>query len=520
MLLTAENNTIAVFLAAWHHLQNMAGLKSGDLTESYRGRMFTSFAGVRYAQPPIGDLRFRDPEPIKYYSATGRKIDCLEVDQSDGKVLGQEDCLFLNIHTPDPFTKTGLPVLVWIQGQAFAQGNNKVSDLYPYKLMDYNMVVVTMSYRLGPLGFASMEKADFTGNYGLRDQAMAIEWIIKNIHLYGGNPYNITLAGEGAGASYVLHHLHGEFSGRIKKGIAFGGSRYAPWAISKKKTVGNRTLELALALGCVDFNPDCLRSVDAVRLVKTAYKLQKQGSLFAPLGMNVLFTSSSLWNQIMSHYKTVVDGVTVKSYPWRRVEPKTSFSLLIGLTEDLGTVIRSFFSRNNWSEETAEKVYNSFYDPDRIMGMRRAFYYRSIRAKLINVYKGGGAMEKLENITADSWYFMPAMAEAKFHTGPFEAFMVKFNRYLPELNCEFRVRAPFLTSFEDCPPFDNVYQRVEDESVQLVADFIHGRKLQLKQHSEDKNIFSITQALHTPVAFEEVDDGIVNRMRIWNSLFL
>lgn len=125
-------------------------------------------------------------------------------------INGTEDCLYLNVYTRylSGNNKKPLPVMVWIHGGGFRQGSGS-TDLYgPEYLLTEEVVVVTFNYRLGILGFFSLEDTSLKvfGNVGLKDMVLALKWVQQNISNFGGNPHNVTIFGESAGAAAV-HYL-------------------------------------------------------------------------------------------------------------------------------------------------------------------------------------------------------------------------------------------------------------------------------------------------------------------------
>lgn len=125
-----------------------------------------------------------------------------------------------------------LPVLVYIHGGGYLTLGASFHE--PNILMDENIVLVTMNFRLGPLGFMYVEKAGIRGNMGLKDQRMAIEWVSRNIEAFGGNKEKITLLGHSSGASSVEMHLLTEESRNLfNQAIMISGTAYAPWSFSK-----------------------------------------------------------------------------------------------------------------------------------------------------------------------------------------------------------------------------------------------------------------------------------------------
>ena len=171
------------------------------------------FSGIPYAQPPVGALRWRPPQPLQPWQGV---VDCVwnpQLCPQPGERPGypeSEDCLRLSIWTPDLVPEKPLPVFVWIHGGAFVTGGGTL-PLYDGRVLAerYNFVVVTINYRLGPFGFFTHPELEReagnsgVGNYGLMDQLAALEWVRDNIRSFGGDPGNVTLAGESAGAMSV-----------------------------------------------------------------------------------------------------------------------------------------------------------------------------------------------------------------------------------------------------------------------------------------------------------------------------
>jgi para-nitrobenzyl esterase len=176
------------------------------------------FKGIPFALPPIGDLRFSPPRPQTRWGdtldATKYRSPCPQVSrfgQTDAS--DNEDCLYLNVTVPAPRSPTrgvqhGKPVIVWIHGGAYVGGS---ADIYP---LDYfarlgDVIIVSINYRLGVFGFMAHPAFDpaHNGSLGLEDQREALRWVKRNIHAFGGDPRNVTLAGESAGAASVCMQL-------------------------------------------------------------------------------------------------------------------------------------------------------------------------------------------------------------------------------------------------------------------------------------------------------------------------
>jgi para-nitrobenzyl esterase len=170
-----------------------------------------SWKGVPYAAPPVGELRWRVPQPIKAWTevkdASHFGPACMQTDD----IPKSEDCLTLNIWRPTKAQRAPLPVMIWIYGGAMVHGN---TAMYPLDaLAVQGVVAVSMNYRLGRLGFfahpalAAEAPNDVRGNYGYMDQLAAIQWVRNNISAFGGDPNQVTIFGESAGGGSVLAHI-------------------------------------------------------------------------------------------------------------------------------------------------------------------------------------------------------------------------------------------------------------------------------------------------------------------------
>lgn len=182
------------------------------------GTRYHYFKGVPYAQPPIGELRFKPPVPLDAFSTPVvdclvERSDCIHEDLFTKRVVGSERGLYMNIFTPDfidgaASEKRTFPVMVFIHGGGFLAGSGSSIVYDPIYLVQEGVIAIAMNYRLGPLGFLSLPQAGIAGNAGLKDQLLVLKWIKENIAQFGGDPNNVTLFGESAGSiSAYLHYL-------------------------------------------------------------------------------------------------------------------------------------------------------------------------------------------------------------------------------------------------------------------------------------------------------------------------
>ena len=195
---------------------------------------YASFQGIPYAQPPIGSLRFKSPQPFKpektsYDVSATSHVKCPQVVM--GITIGKEDCLLLNVYVPEKVFNEDikLPVMVWIYGGSLITGSNNFNDYGPGQFMKRDVILVTINYRLGPLGFLSLGNEDVPGNAGLRDQSLALKWVNENIVNFGGDPGSVTIFGESAGSLSVALHLTSPLSeGLFHRAIMQSGTALAP----------------------------------------------------------------------------------------------------------------------------------------------------------------------------------------------------------------------------------------------------------------------------------------------------
>ncbi|KAL5105857.1 Cholinesterase [Taenia crassiceps] len=291
-----------------------------------------TFLGIPFATPPVADLRFKPPIPPKPWKgvrvATKPAPTCIQplpekwqkTDPMTRVWLNttemSEDCLYLNIWTnaingssssgsdindqmtsddnldtslnwsrrrsiqPTPNFQqlNGRPVMVWIHGGNFVSGSASL-EMYNGAILasEMGVIVVSIQYRLGSLGFLSLGTPGAPGNQGLLDQVEALQWIRRNIIYFGGNPKQITLFGQGAGALSASLHLLSPISSHLfQQAILQSGSPLAWWAVESAQSAINKARQFAQLSGCHGNDDEieaCLRSVEAGTLVLNQWKM-------------------------------------------------------------------------------------------------------------------------------------------------------------------------------------------------------------------------------------------------------
>ncbi|XP_036141335.1 esterase E4 [Monomorium pharaonis] len=253
----------------------------GIIEEAVYGGHYVAFRGIPYAKPPVGELRFKDPEPPEAWSGSRDASKygniAIQIDIMKQETVGDEDCLYLNVYTADIVKKR--PVMVWIHGGAFRLGSGDASVYGPDFIVQKDVVLVTLNYRLGVLGFLNLNDKVATGNQGLKDVVMALQWVQKNISQFGGDSKNVTIFGESAGG--VIVHcltLSPLSKGLFHKAISQSGVVTNPWALTEwtDKTM-NKGFQLAKKFGKATSDPkvayEVLKKIDAKKLVETAQKV-------------------------------------------------------------------------------------------------------------------------------------------------------------------------------------------------------------------------------------------------------
>ncbi|KAG0430053.1 hypothetical protein HPB47_023050 [Ixodes persulcatus] len=247
------------------------------------------YLGIPYAEPPTGDLRFKEPVPRSpwkgIYDATIGGSVCPQNREVKKPLTYTEDCLHLNVWIPKNAQQS--PVLVWIHGGGFSFGsgsqNNSIGSVLAAKT---GFVVVSINYRLGMLGFLNANSPDAPGNQGLLDQNLALKWVRDNIEAFGGDPSMVTIFGDSAGGMSVHSHILSPMSqGLFKRAVMMSGNMYTiDFFDSTHESIikGNKVAQL---VGCAEPARDlashpgqvlqCLRSKKVEELVLASTEVSK-----------------------------------------------------------------------------------------------------------------------------------------------------------------------------------------------------------------------------------------------------
>lgn len=266
-----------------------AGLVAGKILPSG----VRAWLGVPFAAPPVRDLRWRDPQAHArwegIWNADRPAPECMQslrgrtINHYFGEEATSEDCLYLNIWSPPgpPLAGRRHPVIVWIYGGGFNVGSASMANYAGEPLAAKGAVYVAIAYRVGPLGFLAhpgltVEGQGSSGNYGLKDQIAALQWVKRNIGGFGGDPANVTIAGQSAGSMSVsLLQASPAAKGLFHRVVGMSGSALgdlmAPVPLAEAEREG---LDLQKALGAQSI--EGMRDVPADRLIALAAPLRRR----------------------------------------------------------------------------------------------------------------------------------------------------------------------------------------------------------------------------------------------------
>jgi para-nitrobenzyl esterase len=264
-------------------VRTTAGAVEGTTVADGKARVFK---GIPFAAPPVGDLRWKPPQPVVPWTgvrqATEFGAHCMQ-----GTIFGDivfdrpasEDCLYLNVWTPATPAATPRPVMVWIHGGGFQAGAASEPRHDGHHLVQKDVVLVTANHRLGVFGFLAhpgmaAEQGNVSGNFGLLDMVAALQWVKDNAAAFGGDPNNVTIFGESAGSFAVSALMASpKARGLFHKAIGESGAFFGPsLAAAARDTSTERGAKFAAGLGADSL--DALRKLPAEAVLGAALKFQ------------------------------------------------------------------------------------------------------------------------------------------------------------------------------------------------------------------------------------------------------
>ena len=285
----------------------------------------TAFKGIPFAAPPIGENRWRAPQPAKDWDGVleayafapisvqdtpglGTDIYCKEW-HVDPEIAMDEDCLYLNVWTPAKKADEKLPVLIWYFGGALQWGYPSEMEFDGERLARRGIIVVSVNYRLGAIGFMAhpeltKEQPDAPTNFGNLDQQFGLEWVIRNIEAFGGDPNNITISGQSAGGGSVLSLITCKKNfGRISKAVIFSGIIRSPYG--EADFIIPESLEKAEKTGSMFLEKLGVSSIEEARKLDATF-IRNSYAEFRGQGMG-----TSNW------FATCIDGQFLVDEPYK-----------------------------------------------------------------------------------------------------------------------------------------------------------------------------------------------------------
>jgi hypothetical protein len=247
-----------------------------------------SYKGIPYAAPPVGDLRWRAPQPVPVWTGVraANKVGplCMQIvntgDNGVGPPPDSEDCLNLDVYAPASGKRAKLPVMFWIHGGGYVNGSGTAALYDGSELAKQGVVVVSINYRLGRFGFfahpaLTKENPDGPlGNYAFMDQIAALQWVKRNIAVFGGNPDNVTIFGESAGGGAVINLMISPAAqGLFHKAISQSGVARVPFPyLNRTNEEGIPSAQeqgkaFASMLGVTTDDVTALRAIPAQRII-------------------------------------------------------------------------------------------------------------------------------------------------------------------------------------------------------------------------------------------------------------
>lgn len=271
---------------------------------------YTEYRGIPYGKPPVGELRWKAPQPAEpwegVYEATDFRNKCWQApsmgEPYDREFYGNpeffrpmsEDCLYLHIWAPNDAAGKKLPVAFWIHGGAFMHGFGSELEFDGKAYCERGVIVVSIEYRCGAFGFlahpwlAAENEGHISGNYGFLDEIFALKWTYENIEAFGGDPGNITVFGQSAGAMSVQALVSSDLTGNMigkaimQSGGSYGAGVVTPITYEKQEKIGE---EFVSFLGAASVEE--LRSIPAEKLRDREYEflgqhMGRQGLFWMP----------------------------------------------------------------------------------------------------------------------------------------------------------------------------------------------------------------------------------------------
>ncbi|XP_078520229.1 fatty acyl-CoA hydrolase precursor, medium chain-like [Lissotriton helveticus] len=383
------------------------------LTVKGTNRTVSGFLGVPFAKPPVGSRRFAQPEPPEPWTgvrnATSNPPMCPQMRTEDRMIEDlfktripaapvSEDCLYLNLYTPSHASRTSrLPVMLWIHGGGFKIGSASSFDGSVIAAYE-DVVLVTLQYRLGALGFLSTADEQAPGNWGFLDQVRCMEWVKENIKDFGGDPNSVTIFGESAGGMSTSAHLLSPLSkGLFHRAISQSGVLAA--VIDDKNIIRSIAQMIANKSGC--YSTDSASIVACLREKPEAHFLDLQT------------------RQRITFVPPVVDGYFLEGSPEKLLNAKKMNPLphLLGCNNnEFGWILPRLMNltdlQNGLDKENVDVVMKAFGG---LLGAEPGLFHLLKKEYLDDARNSSERRDNFLQMVGDSMFVVPTVERARCH---------------------------------------------------------------------------------------------------------
>lgn len=370
----------------------------------------SEFRGIPYAAPPVGENRWRPPqapsawEGVRACASYGPA--CLQTPNADDnfflkerKMYGDagfperisEDCLYLNICTPARTADERLPVMIWIHGGGYVRGCGNEARSYGARFASHGVIVVSINYRLNIFGFfkhpALEEEQGHSGNYALLDQAAAVNWVYENIENFGGDPENITIYGQSAGAKSVeclcvMPQVKGHIRRAIMQSCSFDAAENYDWEFDPPEDMEENSAAFAAFAGADSLRE--LRAISGEELLKRYTAFISQGHpdfrCICEDGYALFENPGRAMRAGKMHVSELITGCTFEEAQLQRYEPDVTLANYKEKAAALPPVFAPLAEVPVGSDREALETYNRWY----------AWYDHNVNYALCNhMYRNG-----------------------------------------------------------------------------------------------------------------------------------
>ncbi|XP_046347308.2 acetylcholinesterase-like [Haliotis rufescens] len=444
------------------------------LRTSVLSKPIDTYYGIPFAKPPIGDLRFKHPQPMDPWrpevkDARAQKPSCQQAIQFSLGMAWRaippsvsEDCLYINVWAPANVTANAkLATMVWVYGGSFTSGSINM-PLYSGKYLaaEKNVIVMSMNYRLGAHGFLYLGPDTFPGNQGLMDQTLALQWIHNNVERFGGDANMITLFGESAGAGSVGHLLLSPKSRDLfTRAILQSGSPLPAWAVQEPSMAIGSTRRLAEMSNCsARYDADiyqCIKDLPPGTIVDNQARVFAVGGVpFGPVVDGFFLPDTPIALLEKGEMKKTEILMGVNKNEGTLFLPSTmptvfTLSNQINVTRTQFLLAVRMFAATNGQSSTMVKAIMAQYDEVQVPSLRKDY------------------LETVDNILGDSFFKCPSVKLADFYAVENDVYFYSFDHRISAFTLPLWMGVPHSAEMEMMfgQPLGDAFAAPEEEKL-------------------------------------------------------